>query len=567
LGFFPNLAFSDVEICRKTRKHLRGYERGGPKTSIGPTPYTWDVNKRLKDVIDSHAGTFTYSYDGVGNEAGLAYPNGIAKTTTYDTRERLSTIGYKLGATTVASYAYPVDMTGRRTQVVENTGRTVHYGHDSLYRLTSEAVSNAPNAINGAVSYTYDSVGNRQRRDGTLGPVSNQVSTFNGNDQLNCEQYDLNGNVIQNCEGDRFSWDFENRLVAKNNGQTSLSYDGDGSRVRKTVGAMSTSYLVDDRNPSGLRQVLEEAVTSQALVVFTFGRSVLAENAGTPEFLCADGVRNVRLVLSSTTAALSLDYDAFGRQLGPATTDVRHQYRGEEFEAALGLTYLRSRWLNSETGRFNSQDSVLGVRAAPRSLALYSYAENDPTNRSDPTGHESSLGEMSVAVGVVGILSMAIYDQVSRRATDVISDDCPGGRWVAGNLVGEMFAGAGPAGGGEVTFIGPMWCASKPTLSVRVSSVCGMGFIEAYPHAAAEIGGAAYYCFGYEHTKELEGWSRGAFLEGSVGEGVGMTATAFADFPSEHGCVGILFTAGGMASVGVAGGVGAFECRTTIQRR
>ena len=35
-------------------------------------------------------------------------------------------------------------------------------------------------------------------------------------------------------------------------------YDGDGNRVSKTVGGVTTCYLVDDRNPSGYPQVMEE---------------------------------------------------------------------------------------------------------------------------------------------------------------------------------------------------------------------------------------------------------------------------------------------------------------------
>ncbi|MCS7090336.1 MAG: hypothetical protein NZM03_06470 [Limisphaera sp.] len=37
-----------------------------------------------------------------------------------------------------------------------------------------------------------------------------------------------------------------------------LSYNGDGLRVRKTVGTTSIYYLVDDRNLTGYAQVLEE---------------------------------------------------------------------------------------------------------------------------------------------------------------------------------------------------------------------------------------------------------------------------------------------------------------------
>ncbi len=56
-------------------------------------------------------------------------------------------------------------------------------------------------------------------------------------------------------------YDFENRLVNRNNGQVQLVYDGDGNRVQETGSGATTYYVVDDQNPTGYAQVLEEQVT------------------------------------------------------------------------------------------------------------------------------------------------------------------------------------------------------------------------------------------------------------------------------------------------------------------
>jgi len=47
-----------------------------------------------------------------------------------------------------------------------------------------------------------------------------------------------------------------------NQGSTlvTLLYDGDGNRVAKTVGSVTTRYLVDDLNPTGYPQVVDELV-------------------------------------------------------------------------------------------------------------------------------------------------------------------------------------------------------------------------------------------------------------------------------------------------------------------
>jgi hypothetical protein len=45
-----------------------------------------------------------------------------------------------------------------------------------------------------------------------------------------------------------------------NGGVVLLEYDGDGNRVAKTANGVTTRYLVDDLNPTGYAQVVEEVV-------------------------------------------------------------------------------------------------------------------------------------------------------------------------------------------------------------------------------------------------------------------------------------------------------------------
>jgi len=61
-------------------------------------------------------------------------------------------------------------------------------------------------------------------------------------------------------------------------------------------------------------------------------------------------------------------------------------YRGEQFDADLGLYYLRARYYNPNTGRFMSRDPEGGRPLNVRALHRYLYAGGDPANRIDPTG-------------------------------------------------------------------------------------------------------------------------------------------------------------------------------------
>jgi len=191
---------------------------------------------------------------------------------------------------------------------------------------------------------------------------------------------------------------------------TKLAYDGeshrtsgDGNRVAKTVitnGVPTTTYyLVDDLNPTGYPQVVEEL--SGAGVVarqYTYGLQRIDENqiqngAWTPSFYGYDGGGNVRnLTGSAGTVTDTYEYDAFGNSFTvTGSTPNNYLYRGEQFDSDLGLYYLRARYYNPNTGRFLSRDPEEGQAKIPASLHKYLYASGDPVNRFDPRGRDSIL--------------------------------------------------------------------------------------------------------------------------------------------------------------------------------
>jgi RHS repeat-associated protein len=61
-------------------------------------------------------------------------------------------------------------------------------------------------------------------------------------------------------------------------------------------------------------------------------------------------------------------------------------YSGEQFDSKIGQQYLRARYYDPTTGRFNRLDPFLGNLNDPQSLHKYVYAHSDPINGSDPTG-------------------------------------------------------------------------------------------------------------------------------------------------------------------------------------
>jgi hypothetical protein len=56
-----------------------------------------------------------------------------------------------------------------------------------------------------------------------------------------------------------------------NSGAVTLQYDGDGNRVAKTESGVTTRYLVDDLNPTGYAQVVEEVESGSVERTYTHG--------------------------------------------------------------------------------------------------------------------------------------------------------------------------------------------------------------------------------------------------------------------------------------------------------
>ena len=355
--------------------------------------YTYDTLNRLSTVVDNNlpagSNTTIYAYDTASNLVTVTYPNKLQSTIQYDSLNRLTSLNTATqNSSAVAGYSYTLGATGSRIGATEQTGRTLTWNYDGIYRLTSEAVSQDPSGGNGEVDYTLDPVGNRTSANSSLpGVQSVTLNSFNLDDWLSPETYDANGNTLT-TGGKTFAYDSENHLVSMNGGAVTMIYDAFGNRVSKTVGNVTTTYLVeDDVNPTGLPQVFEESVNGVLQRTYTYGLQRISENqqiqgAWTPSFYGYDGFGSVRQLTSLAGGVTdTYNYDAFGNLLSsPGPTPNNYLYRGEQYDSDLGLYYLRARYYNPNTGRFLSRDPNAGYLDKPASLHKYLYANGDPVN-------------------------------------------------------------------------------------------------------------------------------------------------------------------------------------------
>jgi RHS repeat-associated protein len=391
--------------------------------------YTYDDLNRLETVKDNRLSgnqTTTYTYDDASNVATVKLPNQLTSTFTYDSLNRLT----ELSTPPVADYHYTLGATGIRTNATEQGGRTLQWNYDNIYRLTGETITGDPGDSNGAVDYTLDAVGNRTGATSTFNSLSPGFGSYNADDEALNEHYDANGNTTQTANGNTFTYDSENHMTSMTSGTAvvTMKYDAFGNRVSKTVNGVTTQYLVDDLNPTGYPQVVEEltyagpfnaGMLGSVTRTYTYGLQRISENLSsavsgnstwTPSFYGYDGGGSVRQLTNAAGVVTdTYEYDAYGNSFTKTgTTPNNYLYRGEQYDSDLGLYYLRARYYNPNTGRFMSRDPEAGHIKDPASLHKYLYAGGDPVNLIDPTGR-NPLMELAGRLALVAAKQPAFY--------------------------------------------------------------------------------------------------------------------------------------------------------------
>lgn len=455
-----------------------GYDGAGNRTLL-QTPsqtlnFTYTPRNELLQVFRNGGSTpwATYGYDGVGNRSSLAYANGTQASYGYDSRNHLVSIQNLAGTTVTSSYTYGLDPRGLRTSVVEDTGRTVSYAYDNLRRLTRESVVDSGQTT--STAYSLDSVGNRLQKSMMSASAPAQTTTYDydANDELLSEsgpdglvqyQYDANGQTtgkVSSAGSTTYSWDFEGRMIGSSSANQSVlfGYDVDGVRTSRSVNGTVTEFVVD--NNRDLSQVIEEHDGSGATqVTYAYGDDLLSQERSTGiSFYHYDGQSSVRQLTSSLgQVSDTYSYDAFGVTLArTGTTPNAYLYGAQQFDAALGLYYLRARYYGASGGRFLSQDSFDGIASDPITLHRYLYASVNPSNHSDPSG-QSDIGEVMIALAISTVISAivgaaigAIRNGAEGAARGLLYGAMTG--FLVGLLVVGGAAGITAAFGGLVTF-------------------------------------------------------------------------------------------------------------------
>ncbi|NNF56467.1 MAG: RHS repeat-associated core domain-containing protein, partial [Acidimicrobiales bacterium] len=202
--------------------------------------------------------------------------------------------------------------------------------------------------------------------------------------------YDDNGNMItRDIPGDTqtLAWDDDHQLesVTDTSGTTSFLYDADGNRVKRTTGSESTVYV------GGVYEYTTAGATTTETSYYTFaGRTVAVRNGSDLHYLAQDHLGSTSLTRDGSSGAVAVHrYNPFGDPRGTsAPTETDHTYTGQIADSATDLMFYNARYYDPGIARFISPDTIVPNPANPQDLNRYTYVRNNPTNHTDPTGHD-----------------------------------------------------------------------------------------------------------------------------------------------------------------------------------
>jgi RHS repeat-associated protein len=270
------------------------------------------------------------------------------------------------------------------------------FKYDSLNRL-KEAKETTNGAQNWRQTFDYDKFGNRIgfTQEGNNLPANPQPTIDPTNNRFTTGQgyiYDYQGNLIQDAQGRsfKFNGDDKQREVRNTSNNQIIGeyfYDGDGARVKKIVGGVTTTFVYDAAGD------LAAEYSSQAP----------PQQTSTTSYLTYDHLGSPRVITNQQGQVTSRrDFMPFGEELGVGvggrTTDlkysptnadnIRQRFTGYEKDTETDLDFAQARMYQNKHGRFTAIDPLLASASAtnPQTFNRYTYTGNNPINYTDPLG-------------------------------------------------------------------------------------------------------------------------------------------------------------------------------------
>ncbi len=372
------------------------YNVGGTTTMSYAYSTTTGLLSSLNATVQNSSIPVAYTYQGANQLRSKAIGSVMTKAYNFGTSS-----GYRTALPNFVNYRDPdgnliygdyclYDGNGRIVSIADsgNTSSVrATYGYDQQGQLTSATVGGT------SYTYTYDTAGNIQSKK--VGSTTTNYTYGNSAWRDLLTAYGGNsitysgGNPTKYYDGSTFTWTQGRRLATAKVGSTNISYTYDmaGVRSSKTVG--STKY--DFTTLSGL--VTRQTGGGKTIdFVYDENNQPLAMKYNNTLYYYVLNAQGdvVRIVNSSRSVVASYTYDPWGKIISSSGTlaDINPlRYRGYYYDSETGFYYLQSRYYDPEIGRFINADSYASTDATGLlSTNMFAYCENDPVNKSDPSG-------------------------------------------------------------------------------------------------------------------------------------------------------------------------------------
>ncbi len=417
----------------------------------------YDDGSRLLQV-SSGATTYASGFDytsATGQLKSVALGNSAVESYTYNSRMQLQSLDFTRSGNQLQHYNYKFGVYNPGTNAVDeskNTGQiaqiesfvsaqkkwTQDFIYDTVGRLSSAREFRGDNGVQSyLVQYDYDVFGNRYQKQ-SQNPVNPFAQVWVEDNQIDKATnrlsvgaaYDNAGNVTSDSKfrNRKFQYDANNRQKRSTNlddtNPVDSVFDAGGQRVAIQVGVDLINVLVYD---------------AMGKLVAEYNSTTIS---GGTQYVMSDAQGSSRLVTSPQGVVLSRhDYLPFGEDSlnavgmrssisGYGGTDaLRKKYAGMETNDATGMAHTLWREYDSFSARWTAPDPYNGSidRNSPQSFNRYSYVDNDPLNKVDPSGlmlsdigvYQTSNPE--VAAKVERALEQGIKNWVAQRnsSTDI----------------------------------------------------------------------------------------------------------------------------------------------------
>ena len=372
------------------------YNVGGVTTMSYAYSTTTGLLSSLNATVQNSSIPVTYTYQGANQLRSKAIGSVMTKAYNFGTSS-----GYRTALPNYVNYRDSsgnliygdncyYDSNGRLVKILDSGSSTTTratYGYDQQGQLTSAMVGGT------SYTYTYDTAGNIQSKK--VGSTTTNYTYGNSAWRDLLTAYGGNsitysgGNPTKYYDGSTFTWTQGRRLATAKVGGTNISYTYDmaGVRSSKTVGSTKYNFTT----LSGL--VIRQTGGGKTIdFVYDENNQPLAMKYNNTLYYYVLNAQGdvVRIVNSSRNTVASYTYDPWGKIISSSGTlaDINPlRYRGYYYDSETGFYYLQSRYYDPEIGRFINADSYASTDIVGLlSTNMFSYCENNPVMRVDPTG-------------------------------------------------------------------------------------------------------------------------------------------------------------------------------------